>query len=206
MSDTGTLEDYLQASLTASAADPAAVTADDLAALWAQMFPGQDGATRTGLRTFQTAFRTAVADTDAEEALDLRSGGWVIDLRGGLVRSALATAFLAGALAASGVTGLLPLVAPAVLPLLFDVRQVRLTRSQELILAELQLTPDARSGGLTAEELYARLPYQIRDQLSWLDFVDFLDQVRRAGLADPAADGRLILRAPDKARLRITLS
>jgi hypothetical protein len=206
MSDTGTLEDYLQASLTASAADSAAVTADDLAALWAQMFPGQDGATRTGLRTFQTAFRAAVADTEGAETLELRSGGWVIDLRGGLIRSALATAFLAGVLAASGVTGLLPLVAPAVLPLLFDVRQVRLTRSQELVLAELELTPEARSGGLTAEELYAKLPYQIRNQLSWLDFVDFLDQVRRAGLADPAADGRLILRAPDNARLRIMLS
>lgn len=205
MSDTGTLEDYLHSSLTASAADRSAITSDDLAALWAQMFPGQDGATRTGLRTFQTAFRAA-ADTEVEQALDLRSGGWVIDLRGGLVRGALATAFLAGVLAASGVTGLLPLVAPAVLPLLFDVHQVRLTRSQELVLAELQLTPEARSGGLTAEELYAKLPYQIRDQLSWLDFVDFLDQVRRAGLADPAADDRLILRAPDNARLRITLS
>ena len=165
MSDTGTLEDYLQASLTASA-DPAAVTADDLAVLWAQLFPGQDGATRTGLRTFQTAFQAAVADSQGNEALNLRGGGWVVDLRGGLVRSVLATAFLAGVLAASGVTGLLPLVAPAVLPLLFDVHQVRLRPSQELVLAELQLTPEARSGGLTAEELYARLPYQTRNQLS----------------------------------------
>ena len=205
MSDTGTLEDYLQASLTASA-DPAAVTADDLAVLWAQLFPGQDGATRTGLRTFQTAFHTAVADSQGNEALNLRGGGWVVDLRGGLLRSVLATAFLAGVLAASGVTGLLPLVAPAVLPLLFDVHQVRLRPSQELVLAELQLTPEARSGGLTAEELYARLPHQTRNQLSWLDFVDFLDQVRHAGLADSATDGRLILRAPDNARLRITLS
>jgi hypothetical protein len=206
MSDTGTLEDYLQASLTTSAADPAAVSTDDLAALWAQMFPGQDGATRTGLRVFQSAFRAALADGDSDEALNLGGGGWVIDLHGGLVRSALATAFLAGVLAASGVTGLLPLVAPAVLPLLFDVHRVRLTRSQELVLAELQLTPEARSGGLTAEELYAKLPHQIRNQLSWLDFVDFLDQVRQAGLADSAADGRLVLRAPDNARLRITLS
>ena len=156
-------------------------------------------------RSYQ-AFRAAAADTEGEQALDLRSGGWVIDLRGGLIRGALATAFLAGVLAASGVAGLLPLVAPAVLPLLFDVHQMRLTRSRELVLAELQLTPEARSGGLTAEELYAKLPYQIRDQLSWLDFVDFLDQVRRAGLADPAADDRLILRAPDSARLRIALS
>lgn len=103
MSDPGTLEDYLQASLTASAEDSAAVTADDLAALWAQMFPGQDGATRTGLRAFQTAFRAA-ADTEGEEALNLRGGGWTVDLRGGLVRTALATAFIAGVLAASGIT------------------------------------------------------------------------------------------------------
>lgn len=81
MSDTGTLEDYLQASLTASA-DPAAVTADDLAVLWAQLFPGQDGATRAGLRTFQTAFHAATADSQDNEALNLRGGGWVVDLRG----------------------------------------------------------------------------------------------------------------------------
>jgi hypothetical protein len=202
----GTLEDYLHGALTASAADPAAVSADDLAALWAQLFPGQDGATRTGLRTFQTAFRAAIAGTEGEEALNLRGGGWVVDLRGGLVRTALATAFIAGVLAASGVTGLLPLIAPAVLPLLFDVRQVRLKPSQELVLAELQLAPEARTDGLTPDELYARLPYQIQNQLSRLDFADFLDQVRRAGLADPAADGRLILRTPDNARLRISLS
>jgi hypothetical protein len=193
-SDAGTLEDYLHDRLTASAAGTTAVSADDLAAVWAQMFPSQDGAARTGLRTFQTAFRAAIAESGGEEALNLRGGGWSVDLRGGLVRTALATAFIAGVLAASGVTGLLPLVAPAVLPLLFDVHQVRLKPSQELVLAELQLTPRARSGGLTADELYALLPSQI------------LDQVRRAGLADRTADGRLTLRTPDNARLKISIS
>ena len=205
-SDAGTLEDYLHDRLTASAADPTTVSADGLAAVWAQMFPFQDGAARTGLRTFQTAFRAAVAEGGGEEALNLRGGGWVVDLRGGLVRTALATAFIAGVLAASGVTGLPPLVAPAVLPLLFDVHQVRLKPSQELVLAELRLTPEARSGGLTAEELYALLPDQIQDQLSRLDFADFLNQVRRAGLADRTADGRLTLRTSDNARLKISIS
>ena len=83
-----------------------------------------------------------------------------------MVRTALATAFIAGVLAASGVTGLLPLVAPAVLPLLFDVRQDRLKPSQEIVLAELRLSPEARSGGLTADELYARLAPQTQRQLS----------------------------------------
>ena len=44
-----------------------------------RLFPGQDGATRAGLRTFQTAFQTAVAtgeDGDtSEEALHLGGGG-----------------------------------------------------------------------------------------------------------------------------------
>jgi hypothetical protein len=203
------LGDFLHDGLAAVAAPAGMASADDLAALWAQLFPGQDGATRAGLRTFQAAFQTAVAAGEdegaAEEALHLGGGGWEVDLRGGLVRTALATAFIAGVLAASGVTGLLPLVAPAVLPLLFDVRQVRLKPSQEIVLAELRLSPEARSGGLTADELYARLAPQTQRQLSRLDFADFLDQVRRAGLADPGDSGRLVLRPPDDARLKISI-
>jgi hypothetical protein len=45
-----------------------------------------------------------------------------------------------------------------------------------------------------------------RAELSRLNFADFLDQVRRADLADPAADGRLVLRPPDNARLKISVS
>jgi hypothetical protein len=205
-SDPARLGDFLYDNLAAVAAPTGMASADDLAALWAQLFPGQDGASRTGLRTFQTAFRTAVATSEGEEALRLGGGGWEIDLRGGAVRTVLATAFIAGCLAASGVTGLLPLVAPAVLPLLFDVRQVRLRPSQEMVFAELRLSPEARSGGLTADELYARLSAQTQRQMSRFDFADFLDQVRRAGLADPAGDGRLVLRPPDNARLRISVS
>ncbi len=205
-SDPARLGDFLYDNLAAVSDTAGMASADDLAALWAELFPGQDGASRTGLRTFQTAFRTAVATSEGEEALHLGGGGWEIELRGGVVRTALATAFIAGCLAASGVTGLLPLVAPAVLPLLFDVRQVRLKPSQEIVFAELRLSPEARSGGLTADELYARLSSQTQRQMSRLDFADFLDQVRRAGLTDPAANGRLVLRPPDNARLRISVS
>ena len=151
--------------------------------------PGQDGATRTGLRTFQTAFRAAVADSEGEEALNLRGGGWVVDLRGGLVRTALATAFIAGVLAASGVTGLLPLVAPAVLPLLFDVHQVRLKPSQELVLAELQLTPEARSGGLTAEATL-RPADPTRPATSCPGSTSPTSSTRSAALASPTAARR----------------
>ena len=74
------LGDFLHDGLAAVAAPAGMASADDLAALWAQLFPGQDGATRAGLRTFQTAFQTAVAageDEDtSEEALHLGGGGW----------------------------------------------------------------------------------------------------------------------------------
>jgi hypothetical protein len=205
-SEPGPLEDFLHDSLAAVAAPTGMASVDDLAALWGQLFPDLDGPTRTGLRTFQTAFQTAIVASEGEDALLLGGGGWQVDLRGGVVRTALATAFIAGVLAASGVTGLFPLVAPAVLPLLFDVRQVRLKPSQEIVLAELRLSPEARSGGLTADELYARLAPQTQRQMSRLDFADFLDQVRRAGLADPADGGRLVLRPPANARLRISIS
>lgn len=203
--DPDTLEGFLLDTLATVAASPEKASGDELAAMWAQLFPGEDSATRTGLRTFQAVVR-GVADSEGAEALNLDSGGWEVDLGGGVVRAALATGAIAGILAASGVTGLLPLVAAAVLPLLFDVRRVRLRKSEKVVLAELRLSPEATSGGLTADELYAKLSPETRRQLSPLDFEDFLDQVRRAGLGDPAADGRLVLRQPDKARLRISIS
>jgi hypothetical protein len=72
-------------------------------------------------------------------------------------------------------------------------------------LTELRLNSKARSGGLTADVLYARLSAQTQRQISRFDFADFLDQVRGAGLADQAGDGRLVLRRPDNARLRISV-
>jgi hypothetical protein len=114
----------------------------------------------------------------------LVAGAGENDLCGGAVRTVLATAFIAGCLAARSVTGPLPLVAPAVPPLLFDVRQVRLRPSQEMVFAELRLSLEARSGGLTADKLYARLSAQTQRQMP-PGLTSRTSSTRYAGRASP---------------------
>jgi hypothetical protein len=206
MMATETFEDWAAMRLDDVAPDPTHVNATDLEALWNELFPESDNATRVGWRAFERTFAGAVSEESGDDTLYLRPGGWTVDASGTAVKASLATALLTGVLLASGLTGLTPLVAPAVLPLLFDIRRVRLTRSQDAVLAELRMSEQARHGGLTEEQLYSQLPTRIRDQLSWLDFVDFLDQVRRAGLSDTGPDGRVVLRSPGRARFRLTIT
>jgi hypothetical protein len=97
------------------------------------------------------------------------------------VQAGLVGVFLGAALAVLGV-GQVPVeVLPAVVPLVFDVRRSRLTASQEYVLAQLVLQPEVQAGPLPVSELYDRLPAEVRDDLSRVDFEDFLDACRRAG-------------------------
>ncbi|WP_344014836.1 hypothetical protein [Streptomyces thermospinosisporus] len=66
--------------------------------------------------------------------------GRAVHLSKGAANTAVAAAVLAGILGYFGI-GLAAGVVPAVVPLLFDLRKVRLTRSQRQVLAELNLHP-----------------------------------------------------------------
>src|ERR1039457_1202080 len=61
-------------------------------------------------------------------------GGWRWDLSKGAAKSVLTSAMIYGMLIAAGVPGLLPLVVPAVIPLLFEVEKVRLARDEHNVI------------------------------------------------------------------------
>lgn len=183
--------------------DPATThaTREDLDGLWTGLFPD----------TF-TARQARAAFLDAVEAglgggagtqLEFRAGGWEVDLSNTAVKTAVLTAFLGGLLALLGTDQLPAVVATAVIPLLFDVRRVTLKASEHEILADLVGSQDA--DGRTADALYAALTPDIRAELSRLEFTDFLDSCRRAGLLDEAADGTVRVLPPERARFRISL-
>ncbi|MFF7973389.1 hypothetical protein [Streptomyces sp. NPDC007905] len=172
---------------------------------WFELFPHDDAAARRGYRVLLSTL--SQADGVAQQRggdLDYRPGGWTVDLSKGAANTAVAAAVLAGILAFFGI-GLATGVVPAVVPLLFDLRKVRLTRSQRQVLAELTLTPEARTGGMTASELYATLPDQVRNELSRIDFEDLLENFHLAGVADLEDDGTVRMRSLGEARFRRTV-
>src|SRR5260370_10611815 len=103
--------------LSKLSADPAAVGAPELELLWRRLYPGDDRASRAGFSAFEQSLGAQLeSEEDDEHRLDLRAGGWTIDITNSVVRSALVLALLSGALVAAGAAGLAPLGLPAVSP------------------------------------------------------------------------------------------
>jgi hypothetical protein len=187
-----------------AASAPLTVHSEDLERLWSDLMP-DTYAGRRGLDVFLQAVQAA-ADETADADLQFRPGGWQVDLRRGAVQSVIAAALIAGLLIALGATAIPAAVVTAVVPLFFDIKRVALTPGQEYLLAELVGHKEALDGTRTPRELYDQLTDEVRAQLSFMDFADFLDTCRRAGLADTSPTGTVTVRPTDDARFRITLA
>jgi hypothetical protein len=179
------------------------VTSAELEQVWQELMPDTfEG--RRGRNAFLDAVRAQADGGAADANLEFRPGGWQIRIAGSSVHGVLGGALLAGLLVAVGATGIPAAVLSAIVPSLFDVEKVRLTASQEYILADLVGHREALDGSLSADQLYDRFPAETQNELSRLDFAEFLDACRRAGLADYGPDSTVTLRPSDKARFRIT--
>jgi hypothetical protein len=178
------------------------VSRDDLSDLWASLFPDTFNS-RQARSVFLSSVEAGLG-ADPADGLEFRAGGWEIDLSRAATKTIVATSFLGGLLAMLGTAQLPAAVATAVIPLLFDGRRVKLKASEHEILADLTGNTD-NAEGRTASELYEALTPDIRAELSRLEFADFLDSCRRAGLIDENADGTIRVRPADQARFRITL-
>jgi hypothetical protein len=77
-------------------------------------------------------------------------------------------------------------VFPQVLPLLFDVRKARLTKQDQRLLLHLRLntTTEQLAYPWPAEAPYERLPDGLRDEVSPVDFEDFVTRLVQVGEAD----------------------
>ena len=193
-----------QGAADTAAGAPLTVSSEDLERLWSDLVP-DTYAGRRGLDVFLQAVQAGAGETpDAD--LQFRPGGWQVDLRRGAVQSVIAAALIAGLLVALGATAIPAAVVTAVVPMFFDIQRVALTPGQEYLLAELVGHKEALDGTRTARELYDQLTEEVRLQLSFMDFADFLDTCRRAGLADTSATGAVTVRPAGEARFRITLA
>jgi hypothetical protein len=143
-----------------------------------------------------------------EPGLQVRPGGWVIDLRASAVRTALAAALVGGVMWQAGLDQLPGYVLPAVLPLLVDVRHARLTHGDRKLLLELRLAQTSAQAPLpwSADALYGRLPAAVQQQVSPVDFADFVERLVQAGEANRAQSEEVVVRqAGDPAWIRITV-
>jgi hypothetical protein len=85
-------------------------------------------------------------------------------------------------------------VLPAILPLLVDMDRVRLSRGDRQLLAVLRFNAGAAAGQpVHPDVLYNRLPDDVRQDVSPLDFADFTARLIAAGEADDPGYGDVTL-------------
>jgi len=95
-------------------------------------------------------------------------------------------------------------VLPAVISLLFDIEKINLTPKEDYLLAQLKLSPKAAKGIQTPKRLFAALDEDVRSQISYLDFLDFLEKLHLTGNTIPRGSDAFELSA--KSRLRINFA
>ena len=124
----------------------------------------------------------AAASSIDVDPFALRVGHWRIDMPKRLLQSTVATGALAAAIAAGGVSSVPVAVLAVVLPFLVDVERIELRGRDRIVLAHLR---DAAVTGGNPEAAYARLPPDLRGQLTLLEFADIWDRLLDAGEVQP---------------------
>lgn len=175
------LHEFVNQQLSSNAEDGPEFSTTQLRHIWEQLYPTDAPPNETLYQICEDVF-LATVNPAQQVQLQYKPGGWTIKLSESALKTGVVTSLLGGILVAAGITGLPALLIPAIVPLMFEVEKVRLTRSEQEVFAELSWRDEART--LTADDLYAKLPIEIQDELSRLDFLDFLEKCRRAGLVE----------------------
>ena len=192
----------------AASSTPDGLNREALAVLWRNIGMGNVDRLGIGEQIFEDTFLTILEEGSYENSPDnlaYSPGGWVLNLWDGATRSAILSALMWSMLSMAGYPQLPIVVLPAVLPLLFDLKKSKLSASQELVHTSLVLQKKVRDKKHNAEALYAVLPEKIRDELSFLDFIDFLEVCYKSGLAEKHDNGDLTLFPKNHQVFRLTI-
>ncbi|GAB3438965.1 hypothetical protein GCM10027517_11820 [Phycicoccus ginsengisoli] len=156
----------------------------------------------------QTLEDVLLADARTHSSkLEVRPGGWTVNIAGSVAKAVLATALVAAGLAAAGRDDVPAELIPAVLPLVVDLAKVRLDRKERALLLPLRLA----TSGLAAtpvhpQVVYDRLEPAVRAQLNYNDFLTFCERLIAAGELDDGGYGDIQARPGGPAWVRITFT
>lgn len=174
----------------------------ELQEYWAERILGDDYLAIEARQAFEQAFLHYIGEQQAISDLAMR-GGWTFKLKAGLVKTAISGAFMSGLFCFMQFDAIGAAVLPSILPFLFELDKIELSRKEETILAQLLLREEVKTNLHSAEELYALLPPATKILLNPLDFQDFLDQLDLAGHLKEK-EGR-VYQLSEKARFKLTI-
>lgn len=158
------------------------ISSSDLQQWWSEQFQGADDyISLEGGRAFQNAFLEFTDHKQQEENLSFFKGGWTLKIKAGLAKAALSGAFMCSLFSMLPEFQVAASVLPGVIPFLFEIEKISLSKKEDYILAKLLVKDEVKKHLHSADELYNKLPKEIRRDFNRLDFIDFLDKLDMAG-------------------------
>lgn len=140
-------------------------------------------------RRVEEIIRQVLSDL-VDEPLSMRVGNWQVDMPATVFRSGITAALMIGAIEAVGINSTAVVVLAAVVPFLVDVERVTISPSERLVLAGL-------TANLTSVQdrraLWENLPADLQHELTFLEFVDLLDRLSKAGVIRAVGEDRYAL-------------
>jgi hypothetical protein len=119
-----------------------------------------------------------------------------------LVQAAVISVVLWGALVACNIADPIPVaLVSAILPTIFSVERVKLSRGEDEIIATLTFDDRVRKG--TPRELYEALPDAVREELNYFEFADLIEKLVAAGGAEESDPGKVIVYESGRRKLRL---
>jgi hypothetical protein len=183
--------------------DVVVLSSTSLESFWVRV-AGDSYASRQGLQVFLDVVKAVNETTDQHAEFSFSPAGWEVHLGRAVAQVMLSSALLSGLLAMLGADQLPAAVLAAVIPLLFDIDRVSMEEGDRYLLARLLEVPGIAGTKMTREQLYARLPKEVREQTTLKDFVEFLDICRRIGQADVSEDGHVVVHRVEEKKFRVT--
>ena len=99
------------------------------------------------------------------------------------------TAILAVTLAAKDVDAAGAAILVAIIPALVEIERVSLSPGDNRLLFVLRRLPTLMDQQHSVDDLYEALPKEVRSDVNRYDFADFVERLRRVGLAEVDDDG-----------------
>ncbi|MEA5260343.1 hypothetical protein VB264_21265 [Arcicella aquatica] len=160
---------------------------------WSAIFPNlSDISLMAAEHNFIANFKSAVAEEE-KIVLNLNSRGWKIHLRRALFKSTLSTSLTVAILSLTDFLQLTTTIVSMIVPIIFDIEAIEITRREEEIYLSLPLHRK-RKKFMTTDEWYDSLPTSIKEEIKPLAFIEFMEKLVAAGLAKSKEGKYLVLK------------
>ncbi|MVM42329.1 hypothetical protein GO730_39245 [Spirosoma sp. HMF3257] len=133
-----------------------------------------------------------------------KTNGWKVVITKNLIKTAIVAPLLLSIFLYLELNeNLSSIILPTVLPMLFDIENVEITRKEEEILLKLPIKKNRRKFE-TTEDWYNSLPKKIKKEISEIDFKDFIDKLVLAGVAVDNKKGKYKILDKNNRKFKIT--